>query len=140
MTETCESDCPTERPRWRGTSCTTCALGGPKRAENGGCVEACDFWVADGASGEFQCVDGCPHWWYTEKGGFCRDDAWKKAMLGEGLVWLVFVLVLVGVIVYKLAKERGWQCSGCCGCCDCLSQNVRYNLAPAAPDMDAVFG
>ena len=107
LTKQCQSGCAEDRPHWNGVGCTPCASVGLKRGEDGACVASCDRWVRNESAQELECVSACPHWWYSNVDGFCRDDSWKRGVLGLGLVCL---LVVVGVVVYFLAIAGLLKC------------------------------
>ena len=82
-----------------------CNDAGLKRNDDGACVSNCDKWVLDDNTGDMKCVDKCPHWWYTEIAGFCKNDEWKNAVVIAFFVGLILILGLIAALVFVLIKK-----------------------------------
>lgn len=66
------------------------------------CVTSCSLWIKND-SGELQCVEKCPDWWFTENDGLCEDDEW---MLGLAIALPLVFGVAAAVVAVLCAKKR----------------------------------
>ena len=70
------------------------------------CVSDCERWAEDASTGELRCVDECPGWWYSEDGGFCKEEKWRKSTAIAVPVALVVVVLAVILTIVLVRRKR----------------------------------
>ena len=69
----------------------------------------CRPWTEDAATGELRCADACPHWWYSESDGLCKEEIWRKdvaIIVPTVLGVCVIVAVVLGVLIAKKKRTQ----------------------------------
>lgn len=56
--------------------------------------------------GELQCVEECPHWWYKERDGICKEEKWRKSTAIAVPIVLVVAVAITVVVILILKKKR----------------------------------